>query len=307
MNAKITYLNRIWDKAEHNAFPDLIRYNGHFFCSFREGDAHAGGKNGKVRILISKNGKRWKPVALISLKGIDLRDPMLSEMPDGRLMLTMGGSIYKKDKLKNCYSCVAFSKDGTKWSHVKRLDMPWTWIWRLTWHKGVGYGFSYGKIDKKRWGIKLFKTINGLNYDLIVQPKLTKSPSEVTLRFLDDDTMVALVRRHAPGMIGTAKPPYQKWKWHEIRERVGGPNFLILDGDDMWSAGRLYRTVRGKKRTYTALFKMTKSSIKPVLKFPSSGDTSYPGMVYYRNLLYVSYYSSHEGKSMIYFSIIKGP
>jgi len=40
-------------------------------------------------------------------------------------------------------------------------------------------------------------------------------------------------------------------------------------------------------------------------KLPSGGDTSYPGMVWHNNMLYISYYSSHEGKTSIYLAKIK--
>ena len=36
------------------------------------------------------------------------------------------------------------------------------------------------------------------------------------------------------------------------------------------------------------------------LELPSGGDTSYPGLVWYDGILWVSYYSSHEGKTSIY-------
>ena len=37
------------------------------------------------------------------------------------------------------------------------------------------------------------------------------------------------------------------------------------------------------------------------------GDCSYPGLVFHEGLLYMSYYSSHEGKTSIYLAKIKLP
>lgn len=31
---------KIWDHANHNAFTDLIRHEGKFYCTFREADSH---------------------------------------------------------------------------------------------------------------------------------------------------------------------------------------------------------------------------------------------------------------------------
>jgi hypothetical protein len=45
----------------------------------------------------------------------------------------------------------------------------------------------------------------------------------------------------------------------------------------------------------------------PQLTLPSGGDNSYPGMVWHGGQLWLSYYSSHEGKSSIYLAKIKLP
>jgi hypothetical protein len=34
---KLLSVKKIWDAAPHNAFTDLIRHSGQFFCVFREG------------------------------------------------------------------------------------------------------------------------------------------------------------------------------------------------------------------------------------------------------------------------------
>ncbi len=41
------------------------------------------------------------------------------------------------------------------------------------------------------------------------------------------------------------------------------------------------------------------------LTLPSGGDSSYPGMVYDKKTLWVSYYSSHEGKTAIYLARVR--
>src|SRR5436190_21515189 len=84
---------KIWDKAPHNAFTDLIRWRDQFYCTFREADGHVGG-DGKLRVVGSADGKAWQPVGLVEEQGIDLRDPHLSVTPDDRLMIVAGGSVY---------------------------------------------------------------------------------------------------------------------------------------------------------------------------------------------------------------------
>ena len=41
------------------------------------------------------------------------------------------------------------------------------------------------------------------------------------------------------------------------------------------------------------------------LELPSGGDCSYPGMVWHEGLLWMSYYSSHEGKTSIYLAKVR--
>lgn len=50
---------------------------------------------------------------------------------------------------------------------------------------------------------------------------------------------------------------------------------------------------------------MTLNTYRPELPLPRVGDTSYPGIAYYNGLLYMSYYSSHQGKSAIYLAKIE--
>ena len=83
---------------------------------------------------------------------------------------------------------------------------------------------------------------------------------------------------------------------------MGGPNFVVLPDGSMWAGSRHYGA-----ETKTGLFRMTRSGIELALALPSGGDTSYPGMVWYDRLLWMSYYSSHEGKPSIYLARLRLP
>src|SRR5687768_14482296 len=71
---QLVSVQKIWDRAPHNAFTDLVRWRDRWYCAFREGDGHVGG-DGKLRILTSADGAAWESVALVGEEGIDLRDP----------------------------------------------------------------------------------------------------------------------------------------------------------------------------------------------------------------------------------------
>jgi hypothetical protein len=83
---------RIWDEAPHNAFTSLTRFESFFYCTFREGKNHVPkdtSENGKIRIIKSKDGKKWTSAALLKSTEYDLRDPKLSLTPDGKLMILL--------------------------------------------------------------------------------------------------------------------------------------------------------------------------------------------------------------------------
>lgn len=303
---------KIWDFAPHNAFTDLLydETRGLFFCCFREGSLHATGLSGQIRVLSSADGREWSDTALISFPNIDLRDPMLSLMPDGTLMINSGGTLWEGEKQIQRNSYVTFSSDGAHWTVPQKLPYPGEWIWRITWHKGKGYGAAYSDGPSDTLKLTFVETTDGLHYTFHKPFDLDLSPSEATFRFLTDDTAVALVRRKGPnGLIGHAKPPYDTWTWVNIKDRLGGPNFIILNSSMMWASSR-FLDVRSQEDydESVVLAKMDLTHYKPVLTLPSGGDSSYPGMVYKDGKLYLSYYSSHEdGKSSIYIAEIQLP
>ena len=91
-------VRKIWDRGAHNAFTDLRRWHGQWWCVFREAEAHVGG-DGVVRVIVSGDGEKWESAAAVAERGVDLRDPKLSVTPDDRLMIVCGGSIYGGTKV----------------------------------------------------------------------------------------------------------------------------------------------------------------------------------------------------------------
>jgi hypothetical protein len=304
-------VKKIWDAGKHNAFTDLIRFDGKWFCTFREGDAHVGG-DGAIRVLVSNDGDAWSSVALLTEQGVDLRDPKFSITPDGRLMLALGGSIYEGKTLKGRQPRVAFSRDGRAWSAPKLVLEPGEWLWRVTWHEGRAYGISYrslpGADAKGEWAVKFVESRDGENYRTVKDLGVPGRPNEATVRFRSNGEAVALLRRETgdkAAWIGVSRAPYTDWKWEPAGLFIGGPNFLLLPGEKMIAGGRVMKPAPDGPKMF--LGEMTTSAVTPQLLLPSGGDCSYPGLVAHDGTLWVSYYSSHEGKSGIYFARLKTP
>jgi hypothetical protein len=70
------------------------------------------------------------------------------------------------------------------------------------------------------------------------------------------------------------------------------------------AAVRLYE---GQVRTSLCWLDPQDGKLSECLKLPSGGDTSYAGLVPHEGLLWVSYYSSHEGKTSIYLAKVRLP
>ena len=299
---KLISVKKIWWKSKHNAMTDLIRYKNRWFCVFRESTKHVYGRNGTIRLIVSDDGNTWKSIAHFKEKGVDLRDPKLSITPDGRLMILVGGTIYAGKKYISWQSRVAFSEDGKKWTAFQLVVKPYEWLWRVTWHKGKAYGvsYSYANVENKREGrnVKLFESKDGLDYKFIAQWPIDKYPSETTLHFLEDDSMLALVRRDDPSescaWMGLSQPPYKHWSWETTHGYLGGPNFIILPDKRMFAAGRVRMFSPYGHFEKTILAELSLFDFKPVVILPSFGDSSYPGLVYHEGELWMSYYSTHE-------------
>ena len=308
---ELVEFNKIWDQAPHNAFTDLVYWQDQFYCAFREGRGHVS-TDGRIRVLRSADSRTWNSAALVSFQGYDFRDAHLSITPDNRLMLIGGAAPRKKDnESAPTGSFVCFSEDGTTWTDPQIVVEPGRWLWQVTWHEGQAYGVSYTAGAGERF-LTLLKSPDGLKYEPLVERLFDKgSPSETALRFAADGTCYALVRRDryndAPTtpMLGVSKAGYTEWQWHDLGSEFnafGGPNFIELPCGQWIAAGRMHQ---GGTHTALTHLDVKSATMTHLLDLPSGGDTSYPGLLWHDDLLYVSYYSSHEGKTAIYLATVK--
>lgn len=305
----------IWEQAPHNGMADLTRYGDRWYCALREGAHHFKGPSGTLQILSSEDGEKWEAVAWLQGEGYDLRDPHFSMLPDERLMLVMGGTVYDEERNQMRLSTrVSFSEGGSEWSAPQQILPDEEWLWRVTWYEGIAYGCAYlfsepGNFHSE-WVLKLYCSKNALDWEEIKRFSIPGRPNETTLRFTEEGEMLALVRREGEDCgywLGSSSSPYRSWKWQKTTVGLGGPNFLLLPDGRMWAAARVSSDGRDNTEGVTALGLLTAHSFQPLLELPSGGDNSYPGMVYHDGKLWVVYYSSHEGKAKIYLATIALP
>ncbi|MCG8306861.1 MAG: hypothetical protein MI975_05665 [Cytophagales bacterium] len=315
---EITEIKRIWDRGKHNAFTDIIFFKQNLYVVFREGDGHIPNEdnsgNGKIRVLRSADGEFWESAGIIELRGIDLRDPKISVTPKNKMMIIMGGSKYDRGELQDLSTYVSMSDpSGKKFTEPEpiildeKIKPGLNWLWRVTWKDKTGYGVVYqSRVDGIKGKSKAFlvRTDKGYAYELIRELEIDGDPNEATVRFLSRGEMMILARRGGEdkkGMIGTSMPPYTDWTWEKLNFELGGPNFEVIPINKILIATRL----RDDEGPYTGLLLGKKGeTFKEVLRLPSGGDTSYAGMFSIGGYVWMSYYSSHEGKASIYYARI---
>ncbi len=292
-------VQRIWDAAPHNAFTDLTRFRTRWFCVFREGTGHVS-PDGAIRVLTSRDGALWTSAALITSPRGDLRDPKIVPAPGRRLMLTAAVALPKPSTVTH-QTLAWFSTDGHAWSEPVEVGDPNLWLWRVTWEDQAAYGIGYDTTAERF--VRLYRSADGRAFETLV-PRLLDDgyPNETSIVFTGrrERTALCLLRRDGDpgtGKLGLSHPPYTHWHWKDLGVRIGGPHLLELPDGRLVAAVRLYD---GGARTSLAWLDPSAGRLTEFLRLPSGGDTSYPGLASRRGLLWVSYYSSHEGRTSIY-------
>lgn len=90
--------------------------------------------------------------------------------------------------------------------------------------------------------------------------------------------------------LGKSSPPYSEWTFQESPFFIGGPDFTEVRENRFIGGGRI-------NKKYTGLVSFPEDGdFEEVLRLPSNSDSSYPEFVFENEILYMSYYSSHETK-----------
>ncbi|MDX1284632.1 MAG: hypothetical protein R3182_06460, partial [Draconibacterium sp.] len=180
---KLISAEKIWDKAPHNAFTDLVHFNNRWFCVFREGETHVS-KDGALRIITSEDGQKWESAALITSRNSDLRDAKITITPENKLMLSGAEALHDKSKYSH-QSLAWFSDDGFKWTKAYKIGDRNFWLWRTTWHNNVAYSFGYECGENK--SLRLYSGKDGKDFETLNEDLEIKGyPNETSIVFKND-------------------------------------------------------------------------------------------------------------------------
>ena len=153
--AVIWDVSRISDRADCRVeLTDLVRFNGNWYCAFREGEIHHNHPSGRGRVIRSSDGENWESVALFEWDRADVREIRFSITPEGWLMVNtsvffcsaeprQNGAYYQLDRRGTLetdsesevarQSVTWLSPDGVNWSSAYACPTGVnTWRWDVT-------------------------------------------------------------------------------------------------------------------------------------------------------------------------------
>ena len=305
--ALIDWVRCIHSDGWHNAFTDLQWFKGKYYVCFRNGLSHVS-PEGKVVVIASDDLYRWERVGVpVNTTGDD-RDPHLIVAED-RLYVIVGTSSWseampevgKENRYVRTYC--SYTDDGINWSKPQQIYEDHYWVWGVGYADGIFYGLAYGgdgKLADAATHLHLVRSNDALDWEKVSQ--VSPDGSEATFRMAEDGTMRVAIRdkKETRLSIATAKPPFEDWQLTDVDKIIPAPKLIQVGGQE-YIIGRHHLPDPNNPGSYidrrTSVWRLEDYKLEHVLDLPSSGDTSYVGVIIQEDeSVLLSYYSQHEVK-----------
>lgn len=302
---QVENVRQVYHNGEHNAFTDMIEWNGRYWLTFRScPDGHMVHPTSSIRILTSTDTKTWEEVHQFSVPLRDTRDPHFLAFKGKLFVYTgtwySGETTLPRDEydMNKHLGYAVWTEDGETWAAPQPMEGTYGhYIWRaavqgdtayLCARRNRGHAQVYGERDLIESA--MLKSDDGINWRFHSFFQETNG-DETAFVFGDDGAVTALCRRGSgPALLATAPSPYTDWTRTELTEYVGGP--LLMPWGSRLLAGGRRNTPEGPK---TTLYWLADRTLHAAAELPSGGDNSYPGLlVLDGSRAVVSWYSSHE-------------
>lgn len=303
---EIENVRRAFHNGQHNAFTDLVRFQGRMFLTFRScPDGHMVHPTSSIIMLASDDGDRWEQVHRFRVAKRDTRDPHFLVFNDRLFVYT--GTWYSGETtipvsqydLNMHLGYAVHSDDGQTWTDPIMLEGTFGhYIWRAAAHGGKAFlcgrrkhQFADVARSERQWiESAMLESDDGLvwRYRALFQET---HGDETAFRFDRDGNVLAVARRgNEPAQLLRSRPPFERWERQELNRYVGGP--LLVQWGDRYLVGGRQQTDDGPK---TTLYWLDDDQLVESARLPSGGDNSYPGFVALGPThALLSWYSSHE-------------
>jgi hypothetical protein len=304
---RVTNIRRVFHNGEHNAFTDLICFQGRYYLTFRScPDGHGVHPTASIIILASDDTQTWNQVHQFRVALRDTRDPHFLEFRDKLFVYT--GTWYSGDRslppsqydLNLHLGYAAWSADGETWHSPVMLEGTFGhYIWRANAFAGRAFLCGRRKLEfevKPRGEGRRVESLMLESEDGLIWRKRAVfqeiEGDETAFQFEDDGKIVAIGRRgRGNAQLLQSRPPYDRWERDELDRYIGGP-LLVRWGTRYVVGGR--KTIGGDGPK-TSMCWLVGKELQEFAELPSGGDTSYPGFIELSPTKAVmSWYSSHE-------------
>lgn len=303
----VASVRRVFHNGEHNAFTDLVRFQGKFYLTFRScPDGHGVHPTASVIILASDDGLEWRQVHRFAVAERDTRDPHFLVFRGKLFVYT--GTWYSSPTtparenydLNKHLGYAAWSEDGATWHSPVMLEGTFGhYIWRaaalgekayLCGRRKAGFAIAPRGEGKEVESLML-ESDDGLIWRKCAVFQ-ESAGDETAFLFEPDGSVLAVGRRGSDtAQLLRSKPPYTQWERKDLDRYIGGP-LLVKWGQRYLVGGRKMTKEGGPK---TSLCWLVGDQLREFAELPSGGDNSYPGFVELApGRALVSYYSSHE-------------
>ncbi len=302
---EVTNVRRVFDNGEHNAFTDLVRWQGRFWLTFRScPDGHMVHPTSSILVLSSEDALQWEQEHRFSVPLRDTRDPHFLVFHEKLFVYT--GTWYsgtgplprEQYDLNKHLGYAVWTVNGQLWNGPQQLEGTYGhYIWRAATHAGKAY--LCGRRNRGHaqvWGERdlvqsaMLQSDDGLiwRFHSLFQED---RGDETAFLFEPDGSLIAVSRSGSqPAQLVRSQPPYVDWSRQDLAAYVGGP--LLARWGDRWLVGGRRSTTDGPR---TALYWLVDDELRQCAELPSGGDNSYPGFVELSSTRgIVSWYSSHE-------------
>lgn len=304
----------IASNGQHNSNTDMISWNGETYLAYVTSPYHFSNEASTIHIKHSSDfGRTWTEDSTFNPDGNDIRDPKFLIVGKRLFLYALDNNAFNPEPYQSVYS---YSEDGKDWSPLEVVpDMDGWLFWRPKTQDGVTfynavYWYHHGRSA-------LIKSTDGIHWEIVSIINEGERNDETEIIFLPDGRLLATARLEydesslegalgdprGSTLITVSAPPYTTWteRTQSLVTRLDGP-YLFLYHDRVYVIGRYQPdlghsgplTPQGSAlaRKRTALYEVREDGLIHITDLPSSGDTSYVGLVLDGDTAYASYYTS---------------